>query len=90
MEEEIIIPRQGQTMTEATIQKWFKNDGDKVNEGEELLEIMTDKVSVVIDSPRTGILKITAQEDETIPVYGVIGYVKEMWVEGKNKNWKLT
>lgn len=77
MEEEIIIPRQGQTMTEATIQKWFKKDGDKVNEGEELLEIMTDKVSVVIDSPKTGILKITAQEDETIPVYGVIGYVSD-------------
>jgi pyruvate/2-oxoglutarate dehydrogenase complex dihydrolipoamide acyltransferase (E2) component len=72
---EIIIPRQGQTMTEATIQKWFKKDGDTVNEDEELLEIMTDKVTVVIDSPATGLLKITAQEDETIPVYGVIGYV---------------
>lgn len=77
MEEEIIIPRQGQTMTEATIQKWFKKDGDKVNEGDELLEVMTDKVSVVIDSPGTGILKITAQTDETIPVYGVIGYVTD-------------
>lgn len=75
MDVEIIIPRQGQTMTEATILKWFKKDGDIVNEDEELLEIMTDKVTVVIDSPATGILKITAQEDETIPVYGVVGYV---------------
>lgn len=77
MEEEIIIPRQGQTMTEGTIQKWFKKDGDLVTEGEDLLEIMTDKVSVTIESPKTGILKITAREDETIPVYGVIGYVKD-------------
>lgn len=77
MEEKIIIPRQGQTMTEATIQKWLKNDGDKVNEGDELLEIMTDKVTVVVESPKTGILKITAKEDETIPVYETVGYVMD-------------
>jgi pyruvate/2-oxoglutarate dehydrogenase complex dihydrolipoamide acyltransferase (E2) component len=77
MEEKIIIPRQGQTMTEATIQKWLKKDGDRVNEGDELLEIMTDKVTVVVESPMTGTLKITAQEGETIPVYGVIGYVRD-------------
>jgi len=76
MQEKIIIPRQGQTMTEATIQKWIKKDGDKVNEGDELLEIMTDKVTVVVESPKTGTLKITAQEDETIPVYGVVGYIE--------------
>jgi pyruvate/2-oxoglutarate dehydrogenase complex dihydrolipoamide acyltransferase (E2) component len=75
MQEKIIIPRQGQTMTEATIQKWLKEDGDRVNEGDELLEIMTDKVIVVIESPKTGTLKITAQEGETIPVYDVVGYV---------------
>ncbi len=75
MQEKIIIPRQGQTMTEATIQKWLKKDGDKVNEGDEILEIMTDKVTVVVESPMTGILKITAKEEETIPVYGVVGYI---------------
>lgn len=76
MQEKIIIPRQGQTMTEATIQKWLKKDGEKVNEGEEILEIMTDKVTVVVESPKSGILKITAQEGETIPVYEQVGYVE--------------
>ena len=76
MQEKIIVPRQGQTMTEATIQKWLKQDGDKVTEGEPLLEIMTDKVTVVIESPKTGILKITSKEDETVPVYEQIGYIE--------------
>jgi len=76
MKEEIIIPRQGQTMTEATIVKWLKKDGDSVNEGEEILEIMTDKVTVVVESPKSGILKIIAHEDKTIPVYGVVGYIE--------------
>jgi len=77
MSEKIIIPRQGQTMTEATIEKWLKKDGEKVKEGEELVEIMTDKVTVTVESPKAGILKILVPEDETVPVYGVIGVVED-------------
>lgn len=77
MQKKIIIPRQGQTMTEANIEKWLKKDGDKVREGEDLLEIMTDKVTVTVASPATGTLKITAVEGETIPVYDTIGYIED-------------
>ena len=57
MEEKIVIPRLGHSMTEATIIKWLKKDGDKIKEGEELLEIETDKTVNVIESPNTGVLK---------------------------------
>jgi pyruvate/2-oxoglutarate dehydrogenase complex dihydrolipoamide acyltransferase (E2) component len=76
MSKEIKIPRQGQTMTEASIEKWLKNEGDFVNQGEEVAEIMTDKVSITIESPASGTLKIKEPEGETIPVHGVIGCIE--------------
>ena len=77
MGENVIIPRQGQTMTEATIGKWLKRDGDKVTEGENLLEITTDKVTIVLESPKTGALKILAHEGDIILVYGVVGVIND-------------
>ncbi len=77
MGENVIIPRQGQTMTEATIGKWLKRDGDKVTEGENLLEITTDKVTIVLESPKTGVLKILAHEGDIILVYGVVGVIND-------------
>ena len=76
MSEEVKIPRQGQTMTEANIEKWLKNEGDIVTEGEEILEIMTDKVTITVESPASGILKIKEPEGQTIPVHGVVGYIE--------------
>ena len=75
MSVEIKIPKQGWTMTEANIEKWLKNDGDQVSEGEDILEIMTDKVTVTVESPSSGILRIKEPEGQTIPVHGVVGYI---------------
>jgi len=63
------MPTLGQTMEEGTILQWFKREGDAVEEGEALLEVMSDKASFEVPSPASGILrKILAQADETVPV----------------------
>jgi len=53
---EILMPKMGESVTEATIIKWVKNEGDKVNADETLVEIATDKVDSEIPSPSAGIL----------------------------------
>jgi pyruvate/2-oxoglutarate dehydrogenase complex dihydrolipoamide acyltransferase (E2) component len=75
MKEEIYLPRMGQTMTEGTIDKWLKKDGDIVLNGEGVVEITTDKVTTTIESPKSGILQILREEGNTVPVGEVIAEV---------------
>ncbi len=78
MAETINMPRLGLTMTEGTITKWLKNVGDKVNKGEFLVEIETDKSVVPYESPVSGIvLKLLAEEMDTIPALEPIAIVGE-------------
>ena len=78
MIKEIIMPRLGQTVEEATIQKWNKKEGDKVAKGDVLLEIMTDKAALEVESFHDGILrKILAKEGDTVPVLSIIGYIAD-------------
>ncbi|NLD23937.1 MAG: dihydrolipoyl dehydrogenase, partial [Bacteroidales bacterium] len=73
---EVIMPKAGIDMTEGQIVKWLKKEGDPVQEGEIILEIMTDKTSMEIEAEATGILlKIVHHDDETVPVTTVIGYI---------------
>lgn len=73
---EIVMPRMGLTMEEGTLVAWLKNEGDEIQAGEPLLEIATDKTTMEIESPGSGILGgVTAQPDETFPVGTVIGYL---------------
>lgn len=82
MAHEIIMPQLGLTMEEGTIGKWIKQVGDKVNVGDVLVEITTDKLSSEIESEVEGVLlKIVAQEGEDIPVKGLIAIIGE---EGEN------
>ncbi|HBD64394.1 MAG TPA: hypothetical protein DC038_08165 [Clostridiales bacterium] len=76
MATEIIMPQLGLTMEEGTIGKWIKQEGDKVNIGDVLVEITTDKLSSEIESEVEGVLlKIVAQEGEDIPVKGLIAII---------------
>jgi len=75
MKEDIYLPRMGQTMTEGSIVKWLKKDGEMVKEGEGIVEIMTDKVTTTIESPKNGVLQILVEEDNTVSVGTVIGEV---------------
>lgn len=76
MATKFILPMLGQTMEEGTITKWLKKEGDAVEKGEPLVEVMTDKVNMEVESPASGILrKIVAQEEETIPIMELLAII---------------
>ena len=69
MVEIVYLPKWGMTMTEALIVEWLKSEGDSVEEGEDLVEVETDKVTNTLQAPCAGILTtITAHEDDIVEV----------------------
>lgn len=75
---EVIMPKIGVLMETGKIEKWIKKEGDKVEVGDILLEIMTDKVSMEVEAANDGILrKILRQEGEDVPVLEVIAFIGE-------------
>jgi len=73
MATKVLLPMLGQTMEEGTIIKWFKQEGEHVEKGEPLLEVMTDKVNMEVESPASGIVRrILVHPDETVPVHAPI------------------
>ena len=78
MATEIIMPKAGMAMEEGTILKWLKAEGDPVEQGEPLLEILTDKVNMEVEAQISGtLIKILKQEGEVVPVITTIGYIGE-------------
>lgn len=78
MGSEIILPKFGQQTETSTIIRWYKNEGDRVEKGDALLEIQTDKAAMDVESFAAGtLLKIWAQPGEELPVMAVIGYIGE-------------
>jgi pyruvate dehydrogenase E2 component (dihydrolipoamide acetyltransferase) len=74
---EITMPRLSDSMQDGTILTWLKAAGDQVQEGDELLEIETDKATMAYESPAAGRLTIVAQAGETLPVGAVIATLGE-------------
>ncbi|MCL5072477.1 MAG: E3 binding domain-containing protein [Actinobacteria bacterium] len=73
---EVIMPKLGLTMETGVIEKWHKKEGDKVESGEVLFEVMTDKVSLEVEAYNSGILrKIIRVEGEEVPVTEIIAYI---------------
>ena len=78
MSSPILVPTLGESVTEATVAKWLKKSGDKVNEDEPLVELETDKVSVEVTSPSSGFLSlISIKEGETVEVGTKLGEIGE-------------
>ncbi|MBU28209.1 MAG: dihydrolipoyllysine-residue succinyltransferase [Flavobacteriales bacterium] len=76
MSSPILVPTLGESVTEATVAKWLKKSGDKVNEDEPIVELETDKVSVEVTSPSSGFLSlITIKEGETVEVGTKLGEI---------------
>jgi pyruvate/2-oxoglutarate dehydrogenase complex dihydrolipoamide acyltransferase (E2) component len=76
--QKVIMPKLGPDMETGTIQKWLKKEGQKVESGEPLLEIMTDKVIMEIEATTSGYLKkIISSEGEEVPVTEIIAYIGE-------------
>ena len=66
---EVKLPELGEDINEATISYWLYQEGDEVKEGEDLVEMTTDKATFNVPSPVSGVLKeISAEEGETIKV----------------------
>lgn len=73
---ELIMPKMGESIVEATILNWVKNVGDKVEEDETVLEIATDKVDSEVPSPVNGVIQeIRFQENETVAVGEVVAII---------------
>ncbi len=76
MATEILMPKLGQTVEEAKIERWLKKEGDEVKKGDVLLEVTTDKATLEVESFNKGILlKILHNEGDMVPVTTVIGYL---------------
>jgi pyruvate dehydrogenase E2 component (dihydrolipoamide acetyltransferase) len=74
---EIVMPRLSDTMEEGTILRWLKADGEEVARGEELVEIETDKATMIYESDQAGTLSLIASEGDTLPVGQPIARVGE-------------
>ena len=91
MSEKILVPVLGESVTEATVSKWLKNEGDKVTPDEPLVELETDKVNVEVPSPSSGTLEnISVKEGQTVNVgtlLGTIGASKSKDSDAEVKNY---
>jgi 2-oxoglutarate dehydrogenase E2 component (dihydrolipoamide succinyltransferase) len=75
---DIRVPALGESVTEATIGKWFKKPGDAVAVDEPLVELETDKVTIEVPAPAAGVLgEISAKDGDTVAVGALLGEIKE-------------
>ena len=82
----ILVPTLGESVTEATVAKWLKSIGDSVSEDEPLVELETDKVSVEVTSPSSGVLsEISIKEGDTVEVGAKLGAIGEAGSETPKK-----
>jgi len=76
MSEKILVPTLGESVTEATVSKWLKSQGEKVSADEPIVELETDKVNVEVPAPSNGVLeRISVKEGETVNVGALLGVV---------------
>ncbi|NBE99683.1 biotin/lipoyl-containing protein, partial [Nonomuraea sp. K271] len=72
------MPQLGESVTEGTVTRWLKKEGERVEADEPLLEVSTDKVDTEIPSPSAGVLtKIVVAEDETVEVGAELAVIDE-------------
>ena len=85
MAEKITVPTLGESITEATVSKWLKTQGEKVSADEPLVELETDKVNVEVPAPISGILgSITVKEGETVNVGSLLGTVESSTADNES------
>ena len=76
MSENIVVPVLGESITEATVSKWIKNQGDQVKEDEPIVELETDKVNVEVPSPAEGVIsKTNFKAGDTVEVGALLGTI---------------
>ncbi len=86
MAKDLLVPMLGESVTEATVSKWLKQVGDSVKADEPVVELETDKVSVSVPSPETGVLsEIKIQAGNTVNVGTVLGSIGAKSAEAAKK-----
>jgi pyruvate dehydrogenase E2 component (dihydrolipoamide acetyltransferase) len=74
----VTMPQLGESVTEGTVTRWLKKEGERVEADEPLLEVSTDKVDTEIPSPASGILRgISVDEDETVEVGAQLALIED-------------
>ena len=85
MSEKILVPTLGESITEATVSKWLKKEGETVEVDEAIVELETDKVNLEVPSPISGTLsEISFKDGDTVEVGAVLGSISEGNVDIKN------
>lgn len=82
---EIKVPQAGESVTEATLAAWLKEDGDYINEGDLICELETDKANMELPADGSGILRIKVEEGEDVAVGSVIAVLEEGEAPAKAK-----
>ena len=78
MKEKIVVPVLGESITEATVSKWLKNEGETVDADEPIVELETDKVNLEVPSPISGVLsEINSKDGTVVEVGALLGSVSE-------------
>jgi len=78
----LTMPKNGMTMTEGVITRWFKQIGETIKKGEAIVEIVTDKITIELEAPASGVVtQILYPEGSTVPIYEVIAVI-----EGEKQN----
>tara|TARA_B100000674_G_C37025776_1_gene551949 strand:+ start:43 stop:357 length:315 start_codon:yes stop_codon:yes gene_type:complete len=89
MSEKIVVPVLGESITEATVSKWLKKEGETVEIDEPIVELETDKVNLEVPSPVSGTLKkIDSKDGSIVEVGAILGSVSENG--SKDKKMKLS
>ena len=84
MEEKILVPALGESITEATVAKWLKSVGDTVKADEPIVELETDKVNLEVPSPINGRLEaVKANDGEVVKVGSLLGSIKKMDIKSE-------
>jgi 2-oxoglutarate dehydrogenase E2 component (dihydrolipoamide succinyltransferase) len=88
MKTQVSIPEIGESVTGGIIAAWLKGEGDEVREGEDLFELETDKATLAVPSPASGILSVTTQEGEEVTVGQVVAVIAESTADAVQKDGK--
>jgi len=86
MNEKILVPVLGESITEATVAKWLKKEGDQVEADEAIVELETDKVNLEVPSPIDGVLsEINSKDGETVEVGALLGTISQNGAQPSEK-----
>ena len=86
MIEKVLVPVLGESITEATVAKWLKNEGDSVKADEPIIELETDKVNLEVPSPINGVIsEINAKDGDIVEVGSLLGSIEDTEIQQDKK-----